>query len=146
MFGEPGVIIELQQNEVYNPWWYTLSGPLTVHNDPRPQWGYFNQSVVHFAGFYDIFSSGQIVSALAVNESAQSGAVGRQILIVDPGSFLVHFWFIFRFSTKSTFSEFSFFFKFRSMMSFVTCPRLCCNIRRTLCERGHFVGTRSLWI
>ena len=87
VFGEPGVIIELQQNEVYNPWWYTLSGPLTVHNDPRPQWGYFNQSVVHFAGFYDIFSSGQIVSALAVNESAQSGAVGRQILIVDPGSF-----------------------------------------------------------
>eukprot|EP01083_Nonionella_stella_P244501 850908_1 len=82
---ESSMITTVQQNEIFNKWWYPLSGPYTMFNDPLPQWSYINQTIINFAGFYDIFSTPQIKTALAVNATGQMDAKGKQILIVDPG-------------------------------------------------------------
>lgn len=76
---EADMIETVQQHEAFDSWWVPLCGP---YND---QWKILNQTVIHFAGFYDIFSTPQIRTALAVNASAQSDAQGKQILVVDPG-------------------------------------------------------------
>ena len=44
-----------------------------------------NLSIIHHAGWYDIFSTPQILTALAVNETSQENAKGNQILIISPG-------------------------------------------------------------
>jgi len=82
---ESSMIKTVQENEQFNEWWYPLSGPYQRYDNALPQWSYINQTIIHFAGFYDIFSTPQIQTALAVNKSSQIDAEGKQILIVDPG-------------------------------------------------------------
>ncbi len=77
--GEKDTIQDVQEHETFGPWWYELSGPY------QDQWKWLNQTIIHFAGFYDIFSTPQIRTALAVNTTAQIDAQGKQILIIDPG-------------------------------------------------------------
>eukprot|EP01084_Bolivina_argentea_P029536 54847_1 len=82
---ETSMITTIQENEAFNEWWYPLSGPYHMFNEPEPQWHYTNQTIIHFAGFYDIFSTPQILTAIEVNKSSEIDAQGKQILIIDPG-------------------------------------------------------------
>ena len=76
---EQGTIQTVQEHETFGPWWYSLAGPY------QDQWRWINQTIIHFAGFYDIFSTPQIKTAIAANQSSQICAQEKQILIVDPG-------------------------------------------------------------
>ena len=49
------------------------------------QWSIANLSIIHSAGWYDIFGYTQMLTALAVNQTAQINAIGNQILVIDPG-------------------------------------------------------------
>eukprot|EP01084_Bolivina_argentea_P138201 243362_1 len=85
---EPQSTVEIIQNEAFTSWWYPLSGGWTgwdTRNHPnQTEQSLFNYSIVHEAGWYDIFSTLQIVSAIEINETGQVGARGNQILIVEP--------------------------------------------------------------
>ena len=90
IFEEPS-IIKVLDNEIFDPFWYPLVGNWSWDNayNPHPgiekQWDVANLSIIHSAGWYDIFGNYQILTALSVNKSAQINAVGNQILIIDPG-------------------------------------------------------------
>lgn len=85
---EPGTVHTVLENEEFNPWWYPLVGAYDWDPTGHPneaQWSIANFSILHSAGWYDIFSTNQIKTALNVNLTAQGNAKGNQILLVDPG-------------------------------------------------------------
>ena len=49
-----------------------------------PEWSLFNWSMVHLAGWYDIFTTVQIRTAIGINSTGQINAKGNQILIIEP--------------------------------------------------------------
>eukprot|EP01084_Bolivina_argentea_P293836 505456_1 len=72
----------LYQNEDFTQhpsYWIPIAGQY------KNNWNIFNLSMLHFAGWYDIFSTRQIQTALAINQSGNIGARGQQILIINPG-------------------------------------------------------------
>ena len=85
---EPGTVHTVLENEAFNPWWYPLVGAYDwdpIGHPNEAQWDIANFSILHSSGWYDIFSTNQIKTALNVNVSAQGNAKGNQILLVDPG-------------------------------------------------------------
>eukprot|EP01084_Bolivina_argentea_P138204 243370_1 len=90
IFEEPS-IVKVLENEEFDPFWYPLVGNWTWNNayNPNPgverQWDVTNLSIVHSAGWYDIFGNLQILTGINVNVSGQANAIGNQIVVVDPG-------------------------------------------------------------
>ncbi|ETO06201.1 hypothetical protein RFI_31193, partial [Reticulomyxa filosa] len=105
--GEASYIDTVLENEPFGPYWYPING------DFQSKWDLFDFPMVHFAGWYDIFSTTQIQVALAINETEKNeggggykdiririlfpittyflksesseGAKGQQILMIDAG-------------------------------------------------------------
>ena len=72
---ENATIAVVQENEAFTPeYWQPLAGP---YND---QWHWGNISALHFSGWYDIFNSFQIDTALYVNSSGLNIAKGMNCL------------------------------------------------------------------
>ncbi len=83
VFGEHKTVNVVKQHEAFSEWWVPLSGNYT--RDNKPQWAMTNIPILHVAGWYDIFGSDQIETALGINKTARAEAKGNQILIVEPG-------------------------------------------------------------
>jgi predicted acyl esterase len=77
--GNEAYIPTVTANEAWNPYWNSTDFAA------GPRWDLWNFPAVHAAGFYDIFSTKQIQTVLAINTQGGPQAQGLQYLIVDPG-------------------------------------------------------------
>eukprot|EP01084_Bolivina_argentea_P072718 132024_1 len=86
---DPSLIASVRHHEAFSQYWYPLSGNWTqwdsTHHPNTPQWAIANFSIMHHAGWYDIFGSNQIETAIGINNTGYVGAKGQQILIIEPG-------------------------------------------------------------
>ena len=76
---EPQMVTTVLENEAFDSWWYP------IELDYNNIWNKFDMPMLHFAGWYDIFSTPQIKTVLALNQSTNSNAKGQQLLIIDAG-------------------------------------------------------------
>ena len=87
---EPSTVDTILDNEGFDSWWYPLVGNWTdwdpTDHPGMAQWSIANLSIIHHAGWYDIFSTPQIKTAIGVNTTSIGGnGIGNQILVVEPG-------------------------------------------------------------
>eukprot|EP01084_Bolivina_argentea_P238928 401460_1 len=80
LINEAAYIPIIQSHETFSKYWYPMTGPFDN------QWNYYQQPIVHFMGWYDIFSTTQILTAFHINQSSINNNVkSQQIFIIEPG-------------------------------------------------------------
>lgn len=76
---ETEMVTTVLEHEAFDSWWYP------IEDEYNNVWQKFNIPMLHFAGWYDIFSTNQIRTVIAINETSNSHGKGQQILFIDAG-------------------------------------------------------------
>jgi hypothetical protein len=81
--GEAWYIDVLWEHEPWSEWWAVMNG------DYMDQWSVENASIINVMGWYDIFSTMDLMTVQAINTTTPAGARGNQLLVVEPGGHCV---------------------------------------------------------